>query len=70
MNTKTYIRPGKIRNSFHDEVELASAGAVVARDLVEAITPVYTEKSDHREIYPDSDTGRPLDLERIELAYV
>ena len=49
-----------------DEVELALAVLLV----IKSITPVYTEKSDHREIYPDSDTGRPLDLERIELAYV
>ena len=38
--------------------------------IVEAPSPVYTEKSDHWQEYPDADTGRSLDLERIEIPYI
>lgn len=46
------------------EVELASTIALV----VESITPVYTEKADHREEDSSSDTCRSLYLERIEVS--
>ena len=38
--------------------------------IIEAIAPVYTEKTDHRKVYPHADSGRPLDLERIEITDV
>lgn len=36
--------------------------------VIKSVTPVDSEKSDDREIYPDADSGRTLDLERIEIA--
>ena len=49
-----------------NEVELASS---VDR-VVETVAPVDTEQTDHRKEDSGADTGRPLDLERIEVLYV
>ena len=46
-----------------NEVELAS---VLLDRIVESITPVKSEKTDHRQEYPDTHTGRALDSERVE----
>ena len=45
------------------EVELASAVLLV----VKAIAPVNSEQADHRKVDSHADTGRSLDLERIEV---
>ena len=50
-----------------DEVELTSTISIV---IVESVSPVNSEKPDHREEDPHTDTGRPSDLERIEVPYV
>ena len=34
--------------------------------IVESITPIDSQKTDHREEYPDTDSSGSLDLERIE----
>ena len=47
------------------EVELASAVSVI---VVETVTPVNSEETDHRQEDSHTDTGRSSDLERIEVA--
>lgn len=34
--------------------------------IVESISPVNSEQTNHRQEYPDADSGRTFDLERIE----
>ena len=50
-----------------DKVELTAALAAVVV-LVEAVSPVDTHQTDHRQIDTYTDTCRALHLERIELA--
>ena len=57
------IKPYRLELLAYDKVELASS---VGR-VVETVAPVYTEHTDHAQEYPDAHTGRPLDLERIEV---
>ena len=47
-------------------MELASAILAV----IESISPVDSEKSDHRQEHPHSDAGGSLYLERVEILYV
>ena len=49
-----------------DKVELALS----VHRVVESPSPVHTEQTDHREEHPHADTGRALDLERVEVAQV
>ena len=46
-----------------EEVELALSADLV----IESISPVDSEETDDRKINPHTDTGRTLDLERIEI---
>ena len=48
------------------EVELAAS----VRGIVESPSPVHAEESHNRQEDPDADTGRTLDLERIEITDV
>ena len=48
------------------KVELASAVSAV----VETIAPVNAQKADHGQEDAHAHTGAPLNLERIEVAYV
>ena len=49
-------------------MELASALLSLRRIVVvEAISPVNAQKTDHRQEYPHANAGRPLDLEGIEV---
>ena len=52
--------------SYH-EVELAPLALI---RIVESVTPVNTQQTDHREEHADTHTGGTLDLERIEFLYV
>ena len=53
-----------------DEVELAAAIFLGAEYLVEAVGPVNTHHTNHRQEDADTDTGRTFQFERIELADV
>ena len=44
--------------------------ALSVHRIVKSPSPVHTEESDHRQEYPHAHTGRPLDLERIEISDV
>lgn len=50
-----------------DEVELATAVLECRTNFVETVSPVDTHQTDHREEDTDTDTGRTLQLERIEI---
>ena len=40
--------------------------AILLRRVVETISPVDSEQTDHRQEHSHTDSGSPLDLERIE----
>ena len=50
-----------------DKVELAASLAVM---IIKSVTPVNSEKSNHRQEDPDTYTCGTPDLERVEIPYV
>ena len=50
-----------------NEVEVATTSLIVSIRTVETVSPVDTHQTDHREEDTDTDTGRTLQLERIEI---
>ena len=50
------------------EVEVAAS--LVAIYLIEAIRPVKSHKSDHRQVYTYAKSGRTLHIKRIKLPYI
>ena len=53
-----------------DEVELAAAVACGAEDLVEAVSPVDTHHTDHRQEDSDTHSCRAFQVEGVELLEV
>ena len=45
------------------DVEVAAAGFFVARESVEAVTPVETEEPEHRQVDTDAETGGLVQVE-------
>ena len=48
-------------------MELAARGVRSTRYFIETIAPVETEHAEHREIYSHAETGRTIQVERVEL---
>ena len=53
-----------------NEVEVAATSLRTSVRTIETVSPVDTHQTDHREEDTDTDTGRTLQLERIEILQI